>query len=72
MGLFAQVVHTSKTVEGQVYIPEANYLLLAISVAALAGFKNGNLIGNALSESSNEQPLLCYLLLLCISILAAL
>ncbi|KAK9863712.1 hypothetical protein WJX84_004706 [Apatococcus fuscideae] len=44
-----KVVHTSSNVEGQVYIPEANYMLLVISVAALAGFQNGNDIGNALS-----------------------
>ncbi len=51
-----QVVHTSKTVEGQVYIPEANYMLLIVSVVALAGFQNGNLIGNALSMTLPPPP----------------
>ena len=56
-----QVVHTSSNVEGQVYIPEANYMLLVISVAALAGFQNGNDIGNALS--TDQHLLLLYLAL---------
>ncbi|XP_010921778.1 potassium transporter 5 [Elaeis guineensis] len=42
-----KVVHTSAKHEGQVYIPEMNYILMVASVAVTAGFKTTVKIGNA-------------------------
>ncbi|OMO81864.1 potassium transporter [Corchorus olitorius] len=42
-----KVVHTSTTYEGQVYIPEINYLLMLACVGVTAGFKTTQKIGNA-------------------------
>lgn len=42
-----KVVHTSSKYEGQVYIPEINYLLMVACVAVTLGFKTTVKIGNA-------------------------
>ncbi|CAL5005809.1 unnamed protein product [Urochloa decumbens] len=41
------VVHTSGSKEGEVYSPEANYLLMLLCVGAVVGFGDGKDIGNA-------------------------
>ncbi|KAF7804831.1 potassium transporter 5-like [Senna tora] len=49
LGCFPRVkiVHTSTKYEGQVYIPEINYILMIACVAVTAGFKSTTKIGNA-------------------------
>ncbi|OVA11439.1 potassium transporter [Macleaya cordata] len=49
MGCFprVRVVHTSHKHEGQVYIPEINFLLMFACVLVTAGFKETTKIGNA-------------------------
>ncbi|CAJ2669492.1 unnamed protein product [Trifolium pratense] len=42
-----KVVHTSKTVAGQIYIPDINYILMVLCIAVTVGFKNESQIGNA-------------------------
>jgi KUP system potassium uptake protein len=42
-----KVVHTSSKHEGQVYIPEINFLLLVACVFVTACFKDTTSIGNA-------------------------
>ncbi|KAG9443741.1 hypothetical protein H6P81_015081 [Aristolochia fimbriata] len=42
-----KVVHTSTKYEGQVYIPEVNYLLMGACVAVTLGFRTTDKIGNA-------------------------
>ncbi|KAJ0046294.1 hypothetical protein Pint_05573 [Pistacia integerrima] len=42
-----KVVHTSTKYEGQVYIPEINYVLMIACVIVTAGFKTTEKIGNA-------------------------
>lgn len=42
-----KVVHTSAKYEGQVYIPEINYLLMVACVIVTAAFKTTGKIGNA-------------------------
>ncbi|XP_078442060.1 high affinity K+ transporter 5 [Wolffia australiana] len=42
-----KVVHTSATYEGQVYIPEVNYTLMAACIIVTASFKTTEKIGNA-------------------------
>lgn len=42
-----KVVHTSAKYEGQVYIPEINFILMIACVAVTAGFKTTEKIGNA-------------------------
>ncbi|KAL4603637.1 hypothetical protein ACB092_10G138900 [Castanea dentata] len=49
LGCFPRVkiVHTSTKYEGQVYIPEINYLLMLACVAVTLGFRSTKSIGNA-------------------------
>ncbi|XP_058200169.1 potassium transporter 5-like [Rhododendron vialii] len=42
-----KVVHTSAKYEGQVYVPEINYLLMLACVAVTIGFRTTDRIGNA-------------------------
>ncbi|KAH7839002.1 hypothetical protein Vadar_033590 [Vaccinium darrowii] len=42
-----KVVHTSAKYEGQVYVPEINYLLMLACVAVTIGFRTTDKIGNA-------------------------
>ncbi|XP_030461776.1 potassium transporter 5-like [Syzygium oleosum] len=42
-----KVIHTSAKYEGQVYIPEVNYMLMVASVLVTAGFQTTTNIGNA-------------------------
>lgn len=45
-----RIVHTSASVLGQIYIPAINWILMALTVAVVAGFQSGTVIG---------APLLC-------------
>lgn len=49
LGCFPRVkiVHTSSKYEGQVYIPEINYILMLACVGLTLGFKDPVKIGNA-------------------------
>ncbi|GKV04942.1 hypothetical protein SLEP1_g17021 [Rubroshorea leprosula] len=42
-----KVVHTSPNHDGQVYIPEVNYLLMLASIGVTVGFRTTDKIGNA-------------------------
>lgn len=46
-----KVVHTSAKYEGQVYVPEINYLLMLACVAVTIGFRTTDKIGNAYGNS---------------------
>ncbi|KAG0464593.1 hypothetical protein HPP92_018757 [Vanilla planifolia] len=42
-----KLVHTSQSKEGEVYSPEANYILMILCMLAILGFGDGRDIGNA-------------------------
>ncbi|EEF49310.1 potassium transporter 4 isoform X1 [Ricinus communis] len=42
-----KVVHTSKHIYGQIYIPEINWILMILTLAITLGFQDTTLIGNA-------------------------
>ncbi|KAJ6729128.1 OSMOTIC STRESS POTASSIUM TRANSPORTER [Salix viminalis] len=42
-----KVVHTSKNIYGQIYIPEINWILMILTLAITVGFQDTTLIGNA-------------------------
>uniref|UniRef100_A0A1J3D9H6 Potassium transporter n=1 Tax=Noccaea caerulescens TaxID=107243 RepID=A0A1J3D9H6_NOCCA len=42
-----KVVHTSKHIYGQIYIPEINWILMIVTLAIAIGFQDTTLIGNA-------------------------
>ncbi|KAI9120739.1 hypothetical protein K1719_007772 [Acacia pycnantha] len=42
-----KVVHTSKHIYGQIYIPEINWILMVLTLAMTIGFQDTTLIGNA-------------------------
>jgi len=42
-----KVVHTSKHIYGQIYIPEINWILMILTLAMAIGFRDTTLIGNA-------------------------
>lgn len=54
-----RVVHTSSRIKGQIYIPEINYLLMVLSIAAVGGFQTLERIGSAYGEilSPGQSPL---------------
>ncbi|KAK4349356.1 hypothetical protein RND71_032111 [Anisodus tanguticus] len=49
LGCFPRVkiVHTSKHVKGQIYIPEINWILMILTLSVAVGFQDTILIGNA-------------------------
>ncbi|XP_006646657.1 probable potassium transporter 2 [Oryza brachyantha] len=49
MGCFprVKVVHTSRWIHGQIYIPEINWILMVLCVAVTVAFRDITLIGNA-------------------------
>lgn len=49
MGCFplVKIVHTSMKHEGQIYIPEINYLLMVACIGVTIGFRTTTNIGNA-------------------------
>ncbi|KAK8947113.1 Potassium transporter 7 [Platanthera zijinensis] len=42
-----KVVHTSRWIRGQIYIPEINWILMVLCLAVTIGFRDTTLIGNA-------------------------
>lgn len=53
LGCFPRVkiVHTSGIVEGQIYIPEANWTLMVLTIIVVAGFRDSLSISNAYGGS---------------------
>ncbi|GLJ46251.1 hypothetical protein SUGI_0974440 [Cryptomeria japonica] len=49
LGCFPRVkiVHTSKHINGQIYIPEINWILMILCLAVTIGFRDTTIIGNA-------------------------
>ncbi|KAJ3676179.1 hypothetical protein LUZ60_003591 [Juncus effusus] len=47
-----KVVHTSRWIYGQIYIPEINWILMVLSLAVTVGFQDTTLIGNAYGIAS--------------------
>ncbi|CAL9207072.1 unnamed protein product [Musa hybrid cultivar] len=54
LGCFPRVkiVHTSRWVNGQIYIPEINWILMVLCLAVTLGFRDTTLIGNAYGIAS--------------------
>lgn len=50
-----RVRHTSRTVGGQIYIPEVNATLLLLCIAVVAGFQSSTAIGNAYGECASGE-----------------
>lgn len=46
-----KVIHTSKTIHGQIYIPDVNWLLMIFSLTVTVGFRDMMKIGNATGMS---------------------
>jgi K+ transporter len=55
-----RIVHTSAKYEGQVYIPEINYILMIACIAITVGFKTTTKIGNAYGNSSYKTHIILY------------
>lgn len=52
-----KVVHTSKHIYGQIYIPEINWILMILTLAITIGFQDTTMIGNAYGKSLFERAL---------------
>lgn len=52
-----KVVHTSKQIYGQVYIPEINWILLVLCLAVTVGFQDTITIGNAYGTQISNMSL---------------
>lgn len=76
-----KIKHTSNQIHGQIYIPEANWMLMLLCLAVVIGFTDTNRIGNAYGLYSHSLLLLSlsyciflftnFVTLCCISGLAA-
>lgn len=55
LGCFPRVkiVHTSKHIKGQIYVPEINWILMILTVAVAVGFQDTTLIGNAYGKPTS-------------------
>lgn len=42
-----KIIHTSKTIYGQIYIPEVNWILMCLCLSVTIGLRNTNMIGHA-------------------------
>lgn len=49
-----KVVHKVKWMHGHVYVPEMNWILMILSLAATSGFRSTTLIGNAYGKYSRQ------------------
>lgn len=52
-----KVVHTSKHIYGQIYIPEINWILMILTLAITIGFQDTTIIGNAYGNLFPYEPL---------------
>lgn len=52
-----KVVHTSKQIYGQIYIPEINWILMILTLAVAVGFQDTTTIGNAYGKSMNAETI---------------
>ncbi|KAL0432834.1 UNVERIFIED_CONTAM: Potassium transporter 4 [Sesamum latifolium] len=59
LGCFPRVkiVHTSKQINGRVYIPEINWMLMILSLTVAFGFNDTNKIGNAYGKTMNMEKI---------------
>lgn len=48
-----KVVHTSRWIHGQIYIPEINWIMMVLCLAVAIGFRNIEVIGNAYGKSDH-------------------
>lgn len=56
-----KVVHTSKQIYGQIYIPEINWILMILTLGVAVGFSDITKIGNAYGKPTNAQNIVvCY------------
>lgn len=57
LGCFPRITvqHQSKKVEGQVYVPLINWLLMVLAIGVVAGFQSPSAIGHAYGEHSDLQ-----------------
>jgi len=56
---WVKVVHTSRTIHGQIYIPEVNWIMLVLSLSVTVGFQSTIEIGNAYGTVCNESKQPC-------------
>ena len=56
LGCFPRVTvrHTSAGVEGQVYLPEVNYVMMVLTVIVVAIFRTTVVLGNAYGEEKKS------------------
>ena len=50
-----KVVHTSKQIQGQIYIPEINWILMILTLAVAIGFQDTTTMGNAYGKPMNIE-----------------
>lgn len=49
-----KIVQTNTRIRGQIYIPEINYVLMVLSIAAVGGFQTLDRIGSAYGEARSQ------------------
>lgn len=52
---WVKVVHTSRTIHGQIYIPEINWIMFVLSLSVTVGFQSPVEIGNAYGKLEKKS-----------------
>ncbi|CAF1343571.1 unnamed protein product, partial [Didymodactylos carnosus] len=61
-----QIVHTSKTIIGQIYVPAINYILMVLTILVTVGFQTGSNITNAYGVTVCSVMIITTVLYMCV------
>ncbi len=61
-----QIVHTSKTIIGQIYVPGISYILMLLTIAVTVGFQTGSNITNAYGVTVCSVMIITTALYMCV------
>jgi KUP system potassium uptake protein len=61
-----QIIHTSKTIIGQIYVPAINFILMILTIAVTAGFQTSSSITNAYGVTVCSVMVLTTVLYMCV------
>jgi KUP system potassium uptake protein len=61
-----QIIHTSKKIIGQIYVPAINFTLMILTIAVTAGFQTGSNITNAYGVTVCSVMIITTILYMCV------
>jgi KUP system potassium uptake protein len=61
-----KIIHTSKKIAGQIYVPAINFILMILTIAVTAGFQTGSSITNAYGVTVCSVMIITTVLYMCV------